>query len=155
MALSPKVQETTAFSEIKRSHSFIVAVKAAVVKRVKPHGYEFSGNGRSVGRPAFCSGGAAPPPKSKAPATAGQRGNIMEQEIIAAVLALCGSLCGTYFANRKASALIAYRLEQLEQKVNRHNHVIERQYELEKRFAEHERDYAAACHRIRELEKGA
>ena len=47
------------------------------------------------------------------------------------------------------------RLEQLEQKVNRHNHVIERQYELEKRFAEHERDYAAACHRIRELEKGA
>ena len=38
----------------------------------------------------------------------------MEQEIIAAVLALCGSLCGTYFANRKASALIAYRLEQLE-----------------------------------------
>ena len=40
----------------------------------------------------------------------------MEQEIIAAVLALCGSLCGTYFANRKASALIAYRLEQLEKR---------------------------------------
>lgn len=103
----------------------------------------------------FAAGEPPHPPKKKAPAAAGQRGNIMEQEIIAAVLALCGSLCGTYFANRKASALIAYRLEQLEQKVNRHNHVIERQYELEKRFAEHERDYAAACHRIRELEKGA
>ena len=78
----------------------------------------------------------------------------MDHEIIAAALALCGSLCGTYFANRRASALIAYRLEQLEQKVNKHNSVIERQYELEKRFAEHERDYAAACRRIEELEKG-
>ena len=75
----------------------------------------------------------------------------MEQEM----LSMIGTMAGAYFANKKSAALIAYRLEQLEQKVNRHNHVIERQYELEKRFAEHERDYAAACHRIRELEKGA
>ena len=79
----------------------------------------------------------------------------MTEAIIVAVLGLVGTLAGSYFANRKSAALVAYRLEQLEQKVNRHNHVIERQYELEKRFAEHERDYAAACHRIRELEKGA
>ena len=71
----------------------------------------------------------------------------MDQEIIVAGLALVGSLSGT--------ALIAYRLEQLEKKVNQHNSVIERQYELEKKFAEHERDYAAACRRIEELEKGA
>ena len=70
----------------------------------------------------------------------------MDQEIIVAGLALVGSLSGTYFA---------YRLEQLEKKVNQHNSVIERQYELEKKFAEHERDYAAACRRIEELEKGA
>ena len=74
----------------------------------------------------------------------------MDQEIIVAGLALVGSLSGTYFANRRATALIAYRLEQLEKKVNQHNSVIERQYELE-----HERDYAAACRRIEELEKGA
>lgn len=79
----------------------------------------------------------------------------MEPEIAAAALALFGSLCGTYWANRRASALIAYRLEQLEKKVNKHNSVIERQYELEKKFAEHERDYAAACRRIEELERGA
>ena len=77
----------------------------------------------------------------------------MDQEIIVAGLALVGSLSGTYFANRRATALIAYRLEQLEKKVNQHNSVIERQYELEKKFAEH--DYAAACRRIEELEKGA
>ena len=70
-------------------------------------------------------------------------------------LRVVGSLSGTYFANRRATALIAYRLEQLEKKVNQHNSVIERQYELEKKFAEHERDYAAACRRLEELEKGA
>ena len=44
----------------------------------------------------------------------------MEPEITAAALALFGSLCGTYWANRRASALIAYRLEQLEKKVDKH-----------------------------------
>lgn len=79
----------------------------------------------------------------------------MEPEITAAALALFGSLCGTYWANRRASALIAYRLEQLEKKVHKHNSVIERQYELEKKFAEHERDYIATCRRIEDLERGA
>ena len=79
----------------------------------------------------------------------------MDQEIIVAGLALVGSLSGTYFANRRATALIAYRLEQLEKKVHKHNSVIERQYELEKKFAEHERDYIAACRRIEDLERGA
>ena len=37
----------------------------------------------------------------------------MDREIIVAGLALVGSLSGTYFANRRATALIAYRLEQL------------------------------------------
>ena len=79
----------------------------------------------------------------------------MDQEIIVAGLALVGSLSGTWVTNRRPTALIAYRLGQLEKKVNQHNSVIERQYELEKKFAEHERDYAAACRRIEELEKGA
>ena len=79
----------------------------------------------------------------------------MTETIVVAVLSLAGTLIGTYLANRKSAALIAYRLEQLEKKVNQHNSVIERQYELEKKFAEHERDYAAACRRIEELEKGA
>ena len=79
----------------------------------------------------------------------------MTETVIVAVLSLIGTMAGAYFANKKSAALIAYRLEQLEKKVNQHNSVIERQYELEKKFAEHERDYAAACRRIEELEKGA
>ena len=53
-------------------------------------------------------------------------------EIVVAVIALVGTLGGSYMANKKTTALIAYRLEQLEQKVNKHNNVIERTYSLEK-----------------------
>ena len=59
----------------------------------------------------------------------------MTETIIVAVLSLFGSLAGTFFSNRKASALIEYRLEQLEEKVNLHNQVIERTYGLEQRMA--------------------
>lgn len=41
------------------------------------------------------------------------------------------SLWGVYAANRKSQALIAYRLEQLEKKVDKHNSVVERTYILE------------------------
>lgn len=64
----------------------------------------------------------------------------MSETIIVAALGFLGTLCGAYFANRKSSALIAYRLEQLEEKVNKHNQVVERTYELEKQeevFKEH------------------
>ena len=37
--------------------------------------------------------------------------------------------------NRKQSALVQYRLEQLEQKVDKHNNLIERTYALEKDVA--------------------
>ena len=56
----------------------------------------------------------------------------MSETLIVAALGFIGTLSGSYFANRKSSALIAYRLEQLEEKVNKHNQVIERTYELEK-----------------------
>ena len=56
----------------------------------------------------------------------------MSDAIIVALLGFAGTLCGAYFANRKSSTLIAYRLEQLEEKVNKHNQVIERTYALEK-----------------------
>lgn len=52
--------------------------------------------------------------------------------LITGFLSLCGTLAGAYYANRRSSALIAYRLEQLEKKVNLHNQVIERTYKLER-----------------------
>lgn len=38
----------------------------------------------------------------------------MTEAIIVAALGLVGTLVGSYLANRKSTALIAYRLEQLE-----------------------------------------
>lgn len=52
--------------------------------------------------------------------------------IIVAAFGFLGTLCGAYLSNKKSSALIAYRLEQLESKVDKHNQVIERTYGLEK-----------------------
>ena len=52
--------------------------------------------------------------------------------IIIAVLSLLGTLGGSYFANKRSSALIAYRLEELEKKVDKHNSVVERTYGLKK-----------------------
>lgn len=57
------------------------------------------------------------------------------QAIIVAVLGMIGALGGSWIANKKSTALIEYRLKQLEDKVNRHNNLIERTYELEKQVA--------------------
>lgn len=76
----------------------------------------------------------------------------MIETIIVAVLGFLGTLSGAYFANRKSTALIAYRLEQLENKVNKHNQVIERTYELEKHMAVVDEEIKVANHRIDDLE---
>lgn len=73
-------------------------------------------------------------------------------EIIIAAFALVGTLGGAYLANRKSSALIAYRLEQLELKVNKHNQVIERTYALEEKEVLLEEKVRVANHRIDDLE---
>lgn len=76
----------------------------------------------------------------------------MSETVIVAILALFGTLAGSYFSNRKTSALIAYRLEQLEKKVNQHNSVIERTYKLENQEAIVEEQIKVINHRIEDLE---
>ena len=75
------------------------------------------------------------------------------ETILVALLSLAGTLAGAYFANRKSSALIAYRLEQLEGKVDKHNQVIERTYALEESVALMDERVKVANHRIADLEK--
>lgn len=60
---------------------------------------------------------------------------MMTEAIIVAVLSLCGTLAGAYLANRKSAALLEYRLQQLEAKVDKHNQVVERTYKLEEEVA--------------------
>ena len=74
-------------------------------------------------------------------------------DIIIGVLAMVGTLGGAYFANKKSTALIAYRLDQLEKKVDKHNQVIERTYALEEKTGLLEERVKVANHRIDDLEK--
>lgn len=67
----------------------------------------------------------------------------MSETWIAALSALITgllSLMGVYLANRKSSALIAYRLAELEKKVDKHNQVVERTYILEGQVTELQHD---------------
>ena len=56
----------------------------------------------------------------------------MPTEVIIAVLGFLGTLTGAYLSNKKMSVLIAYRLEQLEKKVQSHNNLVDRMYGVEK-----------------------
>lgn len=75
------------------------------------------------------------------------------ETVIVAALSLAGTLAGAYLANRKSSALIAYRLEQLEARVNKHNQIVERTYALEEAAALADERIKVANHRIADLER--
>ena len=77
----------------------------------------------------------------------------MVESIIVALLSLAGTLGGSFFAQRKSSALIAYRLEELEKKVQAHNNLVERTYHLEERMEVNEEKIKVANHRIEDLER--
>lgn len=64
----------------------------------------------------------------------------------AAVTALL-SFAGVYCSNRKQTALMEYRMKELEKKVDKHNQVIERTFKLEGQMAE-------VQHEIIDLKKG-
>ena len=61
----------------------------------------------------------------------------MSETWVAALSALGSgllSLIGVYLSNRKSSALISYRLEQLEHKVDAHNDLVTRMTAVESRL---------------------
>ena len=53
------------------------------------------------------------------------------ETIIVALITAGFAFLGVYMSNRKQAALVAYRLEKLEEKVDKHNSVVERMYRLE------------------------
>lgn len=56
----------------------------------------------------------------------------MNDTVIVSLVALIGTLVGTFGGILTSSKLTNFRLEQLERKVEKHNGVIERTYDLEK-----------------------
>ena len=53
------------------------------------------------------------------------------ETIIVALITAGFAFLGVYMSNRKQAALVAYRQEKLEEKVDKHNNVLERMYRLE------------------------
>ena len=70
----------------------------------------------------------------------------MNEAVFVAVLGFAGTLAGSLFGVLAAQKLTQYRLGQLEEKVNKHNNLIERTFRLEGRMDEAEHD-------IRDLKK--
>ena len=75
--------------------------------------------------------------------------------VISALCALIGTCIANYIQNNKTTALILYRLEELEKKQDKHNNLIERQFKLEERVGVLETREKVSEHRIEDLEKGA
>lgn len=77
----------------------------------------------------------------------------MNTEIIVAMIASGGGLLGSLVGVIASSKLTTYRIQQLENKVEKHNTVIERTYKLEETEAVMREQIRVANHRIADLEK--
>ena len=73
---------------------------------------------------------------------------MMDPTVISAILALVGSLVGTFGGIIASSKLTEYRIKELEKKQDKHNQVIERTYKLEERMELVEERQKVANHRI-------
>ena len=61
----------------------------------------------------------------------------MQQIVVAIISGLCvaiPSIIATISANKKNNELVLYRINELEKKVSKHNNVVERMYEAEKKI---------------------
>lgn len=77
----------------------------------------------------------------------------MPSEVIVAFIGLVGSAVGSFTGIAINSKLTAYRIEQLEKKVDKHNTVIERTFKLEEAQAVMQEQIKVANHRIEDLER--
>lgn len=64
----------------------------------------------------------------------------MSDTIIVALIGLAGSGVGAFAGVMASARLTQYRLQMLEEKVNKHNNMVERTYRLEGRMDEAEHD---------------
>ena len=81
----------------------------------------------------------------------------MNVEIILSLLSALCSLIGSLGGILVTSKLNLYRLEQLEKKVDKHNHLFERMYEIEKTVTTatslYDEEIKVINHRISDLEQ--
>lgn len=76
----------------------------------------------------------------------------MPESVVVAIVGTGGSLLGSFVGLLVSNKLITYRLEQLEKKVDKHNHLVDRVYCLERRVSLNEEKIKVENHRIDDLE---
>jgi len=75
--------------------------------------------------------------------------------LISAASAIIVCVLTQIISAKKTEALILYRMQELEKKVDKHNNLVDRTYRLEERTELQEEKIKVANHRIDDLEKGA
>ena len=78
----------------------------------------------------------------------------MSETVIIALIGFLGSMLGTLGGIALNTKLSNYRIEQLEKKVDKHNHLIERMYSVEEDVRVLDEKVKAANRRVDDLEKG-
>ncbi len=73
--------------------------------------------------------------------------------LISAGVTLGVCLINNHFQQAKLTAIIEYRLTELENKVDKHNNLVERTYALEERMSVADEKTRVANHRIDDLER--
>jgi hypothetical protein len=77
----------------------------------------------------------------------------MSGTVIVALISLAGTLCGTFGGILMSNKLTNYRIEQLEQQVEKHNKLVERTFRLEEQQQLTDERVRVANHRIEDLER--
>lgn len=77
----------------------------------------------------------------------------MSDAVLVAVIGLCGSGLGSLVGALVSNKVWQYRIEQLEQKVEKHNSIIERTYKLEEENMVIDERIKVMNHRIADLER--
>lgn len=76
----------------------------------------------------------------------------MTESFISAAAAIIVCILTNYFQNKKTSALMEYKLDQLIKKVELHNNAVERLYKVERRLDVIDEKVSVSNHRIDDLE---
>ncbi len=72
----------------------------------------------------------------------------MANEIILSIITLIGTIATVWSGNK----LTEWRIKQLEEKVNKHNNLIERTFKIEERLTADEEKIKVVNHRLEDLE---
>ena len=73
--------------------------------------------------------------------------------VISALAAIAVCVISNHYQNENTRNLLEYRLTELEKKVDKHNNLIERTYEVEKQIKLHDEKIRVANHRLNDLEE--